>query len=138
MIDHSAQFFDQIASSPQPHLRNLTATFRFDIDELGSVRHWLLDINDGTVSVSRRKARADVVVRANRALFERIATGRCNAMAAGLRGELGIDGDVRLLVAFQRLLPGPPASTPMPTATSTEDKGQRVRTGRQTAKESIR
>jgi predicted lipid carrier protein YhbT len=138
MIDHSAQFFDQVASAPQPHLRHLTATVRFDIDDLGSIRHWLLNIDDGKVSVSRRKARADAIVRANRALFDRIATGECNAMAAGLRGELGIEGDVRLLVAVQRLLPGPPLTRAVATVASTQDRPRRTRTARQPAKESVR
>ncbi len=123
MIDHSAQFFAQLASAPQPLLRHLNATVRFDIDEPGvAMRHWLVTIHDGEVSVSRRNARADVVVRASRSLFDRITTGECNAMAAGLRGELGIEGDVRLLAAFQRLLPGPPQPTPLPAHLSTQDE----------------
>jgi putative sterol carrier protein len=40
-------------------------------------------------------------------LFEAIARGDANAFAAALRGEIEIEGDAALLLAFQRLFPGP-------------------------------
>ena len=40
-------------------------------------------------------------------VFERIVTGRMNAVAAVLRGDLQVEGDWRLLVRIQRLFPGP-------------------------------
>jgi putative sterol carrier protein len=43
----------------------------------------------------------------DQALFEQIVTGEENAMAAVLRGEIGIEGKPQLLVFFQRLFPGP-------------------------------
>ena len=42
-----------------------------------------------------------------KSLFDGIATGQQNAMAAVLRGEVGIDGDRTLLVRFQKLFPSP-------------------------------
>ena len=38
------------------------------------------------------------------------AKSEVNAMAALLRGAMGVEGDVELLVLFQRLFPGPPRS----------------------------
>jgi putative sterol carrier protein len=46
-------------------------------------------------------------MRADRKLFGRMASGKVNAFAAVLRGAITIEGDPRLLVLFQRLLPGP-------------------------------
>ena len=46
----------------------------------------------------------------DRALFQRLANGEVNAMAALLRGAIAVEGDPQLLVMFQRLLPGPPGS----------------------------
>ena len=37
-----------------------------------------------------------------------MASGKVNAMAAVLRGDLAVEGNAELLVLFQRLLPGPP------------------------------
>jgi hypothetical protein len=42
-----------------------------------------------------------------RELFDDIRSGRTNAVAATLRGEITIEGNPRLLNIFQRLFPGP-------------------------------
>jgi hypothetical protein len=102
------QFFDGIASAEQPPLYDVAGTVRVDLDEDGSVGHWLLQIDHGQVGVSRRNTRADAVLAAEQALFGRIVTGEANAMTAGMRGQLRLDGDPRLVVALCRLLPGPP------------------------------
>ena len=69
---------------------------------------WLVSIDKGDVSVSRKNVRADCTFHADKAVFERLASGEMNAMAAFLRGDIVLDGDSELLVPFQRLLPGPP------------------------------
>jgi putative sterol carrier protein len=51
--------------------------------------------------------RADTVFRGSRELFADLATGKQNAFAARLRGAIGVEGDMRLAVLFQRLLPSP-------------------------------
>jgi putative sterol carrier protein len=71
---------------------------------------WLITITKGDVALSHRNAKADCVVRADRALFDGIANGEANAMAAFLRGAIDVEGDRGLLLAFQRVFPGP-AST---------------------------
>ena len=47
------------------------------------------------------------VIRADRAVFGKIAGVQLNPVAALLRGELHMEGDWRLLVLVQRLFPGP-------------------------------
>ena len=42
-----------------------------------------------------------------RSVFEDLARGRANAMAALLRGQLRADGDPEFLILFQRLFPAP-------------------------------
>ena len=58
--------------------------------------------------MARGGGAADCVLRTDRKLFARMAAGKVNAFAAVLRGAVTIEGDPRLLVLFQRLLPGPP------------------------------
>ena len=101
------EFFHQLATSPPPVLMKMSATIRIDVEDGPTTRHWLLTIDRGTVRTSHRRAKADAVIRVSRDLFERILGGEANAMAAVLRGEMSIDGDPELLVAFQRLVPGP-------------------------------
>jgi putative sterol carrier protein len=64
------------------------------------------------VTLSRRNAKADCVVRLDRKLSDRIVIGEENAMAAVLRGAIRIEGDAGLLLSFQRLFPGPPSKSP--------------------------
>ena len=58
--------------------------------------------------MSRRHAKADCTIRTDRELFVGMVTGRVNAMAALLRGQVGVEGDPNLLLQFQRLFPSPP------------------------------
>ncbi len=119
MTDHSGEFFQQLATSPPRVLRSVTATLRIDLaGRAGTVEHWYIDIKKGKVGVSHRKTRADAVVSADRALFDKLVTGRANAMASTLRGLVRIDGDPSLIVALQRLLPGP---KPVSASHSTKD-----------------
>jgi predicted lipid carrier protein YhbT len=109
MADATADFFAALAErGHEPLLENATGTVRCDLRVGPKTERWLLSVVRGDLAVSRRNARADCVVSADKALFDRIAAGKANATAALLRGEVEVQGNLRLIVAFQRLLPGPP------------------------------
>jgi hypothetical protein len=107
--DPTATFFEALAGyGYEPLLRKATGTTRFEIVDGRRSRTWFVRVDKGELSVSRRHVETpDCVIRADRALFDRIAAGKVNAVAAVLRGDLAIDGDWRLLVWMQRLFPGP-------------------------------
>jgi len=92
----------------EPLLEKVSGTIRFEIVNGKHTERWLVSIDKGDVSVSRKNVRADCTFHADKAVFERLASGEMNAMAAFLRGDIVLDGDSELLVPFQRLLPGPP------------------------------
>jgi len=109
--DATEKFFEALATrGREPLLRSASGTLRFDLVDGGAVEHWRVAIKKGDVSVSQEKAKADAVVRVDRDLFDRIVTGRENAMAATLRGVLVPEGDLGLVMSFQRLFPGPPGA----------------------------
>jgi putative sterol carrier protein len=111
MTDSTAEFFDELGSrGHEPLLKKVSGTVRFDLTHGKEVERWLVTVAKGDLSVSHRNVRADCVVSMDRALFDGVASGKKNATAAMLRGAMGVEGDVRLLVAFQRLLPGSPGS----------------------------
>jgi putative sterol carrier protein len=112
MSDTITTFLDGLGGSPQPLLSHVTGTVRIDLDNGGGTRHWLLDIRQGAVEVSEAGAstEADATMRTHRSVFERLITGEANAVATTLRGQLSMDGDITLLVAFQRVMPGPPVA----------------------------
>lgn len=107
----AASFF---ASLPErdPLIARGTGTLRFDLaDDQHDVEHWYVTLRDGRAAVSHDDAPADAVVRLDRRAFEEMVAGRMNAIAATLRGQLVPEGDLGLVLLFQRLFPGPPTST---------------------------
>ena len=110
MSDPTTDFFEALAArGEEPLLRRTSGTIRFDLlGEDGQFAHWYLSIKKGAVTLSRERAQADCVVACRRELFDRLVCGTANAMAAALRGVLDAQGDLSLLILFQRLFPGPP------------------------------
>lgn len=109
--DPTRAFFDDLAArGHEALLQNASGTLRFDLVDGRRVEYWYITIDKGDVTVSHEKGAADTVLRTDGSLFDQIASGRTNAMAAMLRGELVPEGNLSLLMVFQRLLPGPPRS----------------------------
>ena len=111
-MDATTQFFQGLeARGHEPRLEKVTATLRFDLTNGKRTARWLVAIDKGDIDVSHRNVKADCIVRADKTLFDGIASGEVNAFAAALRGAIGIEGNTEVLVLFQRLFPSPPEST---------------------------
>lgn len=105
-IDH---FFAGLAArGTEPLLHAANGSVRFDLADGERTARYLVEVDRGTVRVSRRADRPDAVVRASRALFGALVAGRANAMASLLRGLLVIEGDLGLATTVARVFPGPP------------------------------
>jgi predicted lipid carrier protein YhbT len=88
-------------------LADVTGSLRFDIDQGGQTTQWTVAVHNGQISVEQHGGEADCVVQLSGELLAQMAIGRANAMAALLRGDMMVTGDVQLLVLLERLLPGP-------------------------------
>jgi hypothetical protein len=114
MSDATVAFFEELrARGHEPRLRNVTGTVRFDITQDGSTKLWWLAIDKGDLRVFTGEAGTDstdpdCVIKTRRSVFDGIATGQVNAVAAMLRGDVIVAGDPELLVAIQPLFPPPP------------------------------
>jgi hypothetical protein len=107
----TAAFFDDLGSRGQiPLLHNMSGTIRADLEDGEQTTHWYLGIDKGTVKVSHGNTKADAVLHGSTELFDKLATGRANATSSMLRGVLQVEGDLGLLSALERVLPGPPRS----------------------------
>jgi putative sterol carrier protein len=121
-------FFAEIQSRAyEPILRGESGSLRFDLRRGSGLEHWYISIDDGNIIVSHGRGRADTVVKVDGDLFDRIAQGRANAMAAQLRGALVVEGDLHLLMVFQRLFPGPPRSWTASRTAKARGKPDRAR-----------
>jgi SCP-2 sterol transfer family len=106
--DPIAMLFERISQSGRvDSLGEVSGTIRFDLHVGDRVDSWLLTVHSGQVTVSHGDGDADCVVDLDKDLANRMASGEANAMAALLRADMMVTGDVRLLVLLERLLPGP-------------------------------
>jgi hypothetical protein len=109
MGDATTEFFDGLARrGHEPLLEKVSGTLRFDLADGERTERWHITVKKGDVTVSRKNAAAECVVRTGGPVFESIARGERNAIATMLRGAVTIEGSLDLLMLFQRLLPGPP------------------------------
>jgi putative sterol carrier protein len=114
MVDTIEGFFQQLVDQqPQPLLAKVRGAVRFHlVDPQRGDDHWLIAIDHGDISVSHVDGRADGTMRSEKAFFERLLQGKENAIAAMLRGAIVCSGDVELLLAIQRIFPGPANQRP--------------------------
>jgi len=109
--DATDAFFEALASKDyEPLLHDTVGCLRIDLTQDGTPARSFITVDKGVVRISKRRARADAVLSCERALFNHVAQGKVNALAAVLRGELHVSGDVSLFAAVSRLFPGPPGS----------------------------
>jgi putative sterol carrier protein len=91
-------------------LEKVQGSLRFDLEHDQQTEHWHLAISKGDVTVTREERPADCVVRTEQQLFDELAAGETNAIVSLLRNRLTVEGNLRLLILFERLLPGPPSA----------------------------
>ena len=112
MATATSEFFDGLAARGlEPGFARTTGSVRFDLTRDGTTEHWRVEFRRGAVTVARAADAADCVVRADASLFDDLARGRANAMAALLRGQLQADGE-------------PGAPDPLPAALSGADRAE--------------
>jgi predicted lipid carrier protein YhbT len=117
MADPTAEFFAAINQREhEPLLEKVSGTVRADIVSGDQVEHWFVSIDRGAITVSNQDLEADCVFEADKATFDRIASGEANAVALVMRGAVAVKGNAELLVLFQRLFPGPPGQREQPVA----------------------
>jgi putative sterol carrier protein len=117
--DRTAAFFEELRERRhEPLLEKATGTVRFDLQRGKRTETWFVGVTKGDLVVSREAAAADpdLTIRAGKALFDGVATGEVNPVAAVLRGAMIVEGDVRLVVLLQRLFPGRPPKGKKPRA----------------------
>ena len=105
--DPGAHFLQQLDGREVPSLAKARGAIRFDLAENGRTKHVRVQLDRGRISVSRGAGAADCVVQMDAKLFEEMAAGKANPLAAVLRGVLTFDGDPELLVLFRRALAVP-------------------------------
>ncbi|MEH0973343.1 SCP2 sterol-binding domain-containing protein [Micromonospora sp. CPCC 205546] len=112
MADATEDFFHGLAR--RGHDRRLRSidegSVRFDISHDGRTDHWLVSIDKGDIRVDEEATGGDAVVAADRAVFDRIASGEAYFLTTVLRGEAAVAGSPRIFASVRKLFPPPPTS----------------------------
>jgi putative sterol carrier protein len=125
MADATEAFFARLSGrGHEPMLRRTTASIRIDLTGGNEMEHWFIAIKHGDVAITRADGPADLVLLTDRGVFEDLAAGRLNPMAATLRGLIGYEGDPALMVRLQRVFPAPTAP-PLGVAAGNRAAGKR-------------
>ncbi|MET8352339.1 MULTISPECIES: SCP2 sterol-binding domain-containing protein [unclassified Micromonospora] len=103
-----AEYLRQLDSGRRTDLPETTSgTLRLDAREDGRTEHWYLTVADQHVRVTQSSDDADLVIRADPAVFDRLASGETHVATALLRNELTVQGNLQLLLLLRRIFPGP-------------------------------
>lgn len=100
-MESPREFFETLESRVDPaKAAGLTASYLFEIDGAGN---WLVDVDDGKVSVSENGGDADCTISATSETFMKIANREQNPTAAYMSGKLKVKGDMGQAMKLQKL-----------------------------------
>jgi putative sterol carrier protein len=100
-MESPKEFFETLESRVDPaKAAGMTASYKFDIDGSGS---WLVDVDDGKVTVTEDDGDADCTISASSETFLKIANGEQNPTAAYMSGKLKVKGDMGQAMKLQKL-----------------------------------
>jgi putative sterol carrier protein len=95
------EFFETLETRVDPaKAAGLNASYRFEIDGAGT---WLVEVDDGNVSVSENGGDADTVISTSAETFMKIAGGEQNPTSAYMSGKLKVKGDMGQAMKLQKL-----------------------------------
>lgn len=95
------EFFETLETRVDPaKAAGLNASYRFEIDGAGS---WLVEVDDGKVSVSADGGDADTIISTSAETFMKIASGEQNPTSAYMSGKLKVKGDMGQAMKLQKL-----------------------------------
>lgn len=100
-MDSPREFFETLESRiDESKAKGMTASYKFDIDGAGA---WLVDVDDGKVTVSEDDGDADCTITTSSETFMKIANREQNPTAAYMSGKLKVKGDMGQAMKLQKL-----------------------------------
>jgi putative sterol carrier protein len=101
MPESPREFFETLESRVDPaKAAGMNASYRFEIDGAGN---WLVEVDDGKVSVSENGGEADTTISTSADTFMQIANGEQNPTTAYMSGKLKVSGDLGQAMKLQKL-----------------------------------
>ena len=101
MADTVQEFFANLESkADSSKTAGMSNSYVFDVEDAGQ---WMVDVDDGKVTVTEGGGDADVVISTSEETFEKIVAGDVNPTSAYMTGKLKIKGDMGAAMKLQKL-----------------------------------
>src|ERR1700704_2164658 len=101
MAETVQEFFQNLESrADSSKTAGMTNSYVFEIEGAGE---WMVDVDDGKVTVTEGGGDADVVISTPQETFEKIVAGDVNPTSAYMTGKLKIKGDMGAAMKLQKL-----------------------------------
>jgi len=98
------QFFEALPSRvPIENTAGMTNSYLFEIKDVGT---WLVDVEDGTVTVNEGEAEADVRLAMSESVFQKLVAGEQNPVRAVMTGKIKVKGNRAAAAKLQKILGG--------------------------------
>lgn len=111
MGEATERFFASLpARAPDVIVGPIDGTLQINLTAEDRTEHWHLVLQERHVEVRRAQLPADAVWESSLELFDRLATGRAQALAAMLRNDTTLRGDLLLFLTFRAFFPTPPGT----------------------------
>jgi putative sterol carrier protein len=95
------EFFETLESRvEESKTAGMTATYLFEVDGAGT---WLVDVNDGKLTVTEGGNEADTTISMSEDNFEQLVSGDLNPTTAYMTGKLKVKGDMSAAMKLQKL-----------------------------------
>ena len=95
------EFFEGLpARANADALAGMTNSYLFVVEGAGQ---WLVDVRDGSLTVTEGGGDADATIQTSSETFEKIVAGRQNPTTAYMTGKLKVQGDISAAMKLQKL-----------------------------------
>ena len=94
-------FFETLpARVPAENAAGVTNSYLFEIKDAGT---WLVDVDDGKITVTEGEAEADVHIGMSEETFRKLAAGEQNPMRGVMTGKIKVKGNMGAAAKLQKL-----------------------------------
>jgi putative sterol carrier protein len=101
VAEGTREFFETLESRvEESKTAGMTATYLFEVDGAGT---WLVDVNDGKLTVTEGGNEADTTISMSEDNFEQLVSGDLNPTNAYMTGKLKVKGDMSAAMKLQKL-----------------------------------
>jgi putative sterol carrier protein len=101
VAEGTREFFATLESRvEESKTAGMTATYLFEVDGAGT---WLVDVNDGKLTVTEGGNEADTTISMSEDNFEQLVSGDLNPTTAYMTGKLKVKGDMSAAMKLQKL-----------------------------------